>query len=114
MGGSFRGAERPDRRTVPVIPAKAGTSWRKVSAGLPEAPASAGVTGSQNSVSDTDLSAQIFTWLPISTTRLGGRPKNSIGLSALRIIQAKSFSRQIAIPWTVEMSGVWRERKKLV
>jgi hypothetical protein len=32
----------------------------------------------------------------------------------LRIIQAKSFSRQIAMPWTVEMSGVWRDRKKLV
>jgi hypothetical protein len=28
-----------------VIPAKAGTSGRKVTAGLPEAPAVAGVTG---------------------------------------------------------------------
>jgi hypothetical protein len=28
----------------PVIPAKAGTSGRKVAAGLPEAPAFAGVT----------------------------------------------------------------------
>ena len=42
--------------------------------------------------------AQISTWLPSSTTRLGGSLKNSIALSALRSIQANSFSRQIAMP----------------
>ena len=41
---------------------------------------------------------QISTWLPSSTTRLVGRLKNSIALSALRSIQANSFSRQIAMP----------------
>src|SRR3546814_10536681 len=35
--------------------------------------------------------AQISTWLPSSTTRLVGRRKNSIALSALRNIQANSF-----------------------
>ena len=41
---------------------------------------------------------QISTWLPSSTTRLVGSLKNSIALSALRSIQANSFSRQIAMP----------------
>jgi hypothetical protein len=31
---------------IPVIPAKAGTSGREVSVGLPEVPAFAGMTGS--------------------------------------------------------------------
>src|SRR3546814_8715923 len=42
--------------------------------------------------------AQISTWLPSSTTRLGGSLKNSIALSALRSIQEKSFSRHSAMP----------------
>ena len=35
---------------------------------------------------------------PSSTTRFGGRPKKLLALVALRIIDAKSLSRQIAIP----------------
>src|SRR3954466_14352776 len=58
--------------------------------------------------------SQISTWLPSSTTRLVGRRKNSIALSALRSIQANSFSRQIIIPGFAEESRVWRARKKLV
>src|SRR5438128_8652375 len=57
---------------------------------------------------------QISTWLPSSTTRLVGRRKNSIALSALRSIQANSFSRQIIIPGRDEGSSVCRARKKLV
>ena len=40
--------------------------------------------------------------------------KNSIALSALRSIQANSFSRQIAMPGRGEAIRVWRARKKLV
>src|SRR4051812_44609238 len=57
---------------------------------------------------------QISTWLPSSTARLVGRRKNSIALSALRSIQANSFSRQIIIPGRLDASSVWRARKKLV
>src|SRR3712207_9025143 len=42
--------------------------------------------------------AQISTWLPSSTTRLGGSLKNSIALSALRSIQEKRFSRHTGMP----------------
>src|SRR5205085_9954605 len=57
---------------------------------------------------------QISTWLPSSTTRLGGRLKNSIALSALRSIQANNFSRQRAMPGLGLAISVWRARKKLV
>ena len=57
---------------------------------------------------------QISTWLPSSTTRLVGSLKNSIALSALRSIQANSFSRQIAMPGRAEAIRVCRARKKLV
>ena len=43
-----------------------------------------------------------------------GKRKNSIALSALRIIQANNFSRQIGIPGLLAAISVWRERKKLV
>src|SRR5690606_18425025 len=56
----------------------------------------------------------ISTWLPNSTTRLVGKRKNSIALSALRSIQAKSFSRQMCMAGRAEGSSVWRARKKLV
>ena len=52
--------------------------------------------------------AQISTWLPSSTTRLVGSLKNSIALSALRSIQANSFSRHIAMPGREEASSVCR------
>src|SRR5687767_2883571 len=57
---------------------------------------------------------QISTWLPSSTTRLGGSLKNSIALSALRSIQPKSCSRQTGMPRLRAAIRVWRERKKLV
>src|SRR6218665_1295738 len=63
---------------------------------------------------DDERRAQISTWLPSSTTRLGGRLKNSIALSAFRSIQAKSFSRQTAMPGLGLVIRVWRARKKLV
>jgi hypothetical protein len=49
---------------------------------------------------------QISTWLPNSTTRLLGNLKNSIALAALRSIQEKIFSRQIAIPGILEAINV--------
>src|SRR4051794_16117774 len=58
--------------------------------------------------------AQIATWLPSSTTRLGGSLKNSIALSAFLSIQKNSCSRQIAIPGLRAAISVWRARKKLV
>src|SRR5205823_11583981 len=58
--------------------------------------------------------AQISTWLPSSTTRLVGRRKNSIALSALRSIQANSFSRHSIMPGRSDGNRVWRDRKKLV
>src|SRR5437868_11188258 len=64
--------------------------------------------------SHDDRLVQISSWLPSSTTRLGGRLKNSIALSALRSIQANSFSRQIAMPGLGLAIRVWRARKKLV
>src|SRR6059058_6030047 len=63
---------------------------------------------------DDQRARQISTWLPNSTTRLVGSLKNSIALTALRSIQANSFSRQIAIPGRDDGSNVWRARKKLV
>lgn len=53
----------------------------------------------------------ISSWLPSSMTRLVGSLKNSIALCALRTIEAKSFSRQIAMPGRLEAISVWRERK---
>src|SRR3546814_9009368 len=47
-------------------------------------------------------------------TRLVGSLKNSIALSALRSIQANSFSRHTAMPGRDDDSSVWRARKKLV
>src|SRR3546814_1916558 len=57
--------------------------------------------------------AQISTWLPSSTTRLGGRLKNSIALSALRSIQEKSFSRHSAMPgFDPPVRRVWRRSEE--
>ncbi len=50
--------------------------------------------------------AQISTCEPSSTTRLVGSLKNSIALSALRSIQANSFSRQTAMPGRDEVIRV--------
>ena len=59
----------------------------------------------------TKSGAHISSWLPSSMTRLVGSLKNSIALWALRTIQAKSCSRQIAMPGRLEGMSVWRERK---
>src|SRR5437660_8567159 len=55
------------------------------------------------------------TWLPSSTTRLVGSLKNSIALSLLLSIQAKTFSRHNAISGALlEAISFCRPRKKLV
>src|SRR3954468_9961635 len=77
-------------------------------------PGEPGEVGRRQLGSDDQRPAQISTWLPNSTTRLVGSLKNSIALTALRSIQANSFSRQIAIPGRDDGNRVWRARKKLV
>lgn len=54
---------------------------------------------------------QISSCEPSSTTRLVGSLKKAIGLSAFRTIQAKSRSRQIAIPGREDGTSVSRLRK---
>jgi hypothetical protein len=49
---------------------------------------------------------QISTWLPSSTTRLLGNLKKIIALAALRSIQEKIFSRQIAMPGILDAINV--------
>ena len=55
--------------------------------------------------------AQISTCAPSSTTRFGGKPKYAVAGLAFRVIQAKSRSRQRAIPGFSDEMIVSRPRK---
>src|SRR5690348_17230832 len=60
------------------------------------------------------LTLYIWIWPPSSRTRLVGNLKNSIALSELLSIRAKSVSRHRAIPGIFLETSFCRPRKKLV
>ena len=57
------------------------------------------------------LHLYISTWTPSSTTRSGGRRKNAVARTALRVISTNSRSRHIAMPGRSVTTTVSRPRK---